>query len=205
MPKMERSSSARSCCFFLLLPVARQAEDAGEHAVGHLVVKADAHIVLHAHVAKEADVLEGAGHAQFVGLHGVHAGGVLAVDHDGAGGGLVDLGQQVEHRGLARAVGADEAGDLGLADGEVEVLHGLEAAELDAQMPRFQHGQLVHIALGHDAVAGEGHHFGGRSALRHAASPPFPSSPRLCGSMRAKRARVIGLLLTSMTRISTTA
>ena len=43
---------------FLLFPEARQAEDAGKHAVGHLVVQADAHVVLHAHVAKEADVLE---------------------------------------------------------------------------------------------------------------------------------------------------
>ena len=48
---------------------------------------------------------------------------VPAVNHDGAPGGLVDLGQKVEHRGLPRAVGADEARDLRAANGHVEVVH----------------------------------------------------------------------------------
>ena len=69
-----------------------------------------------------------------VDLGGGHAVGVLAVEQDGAPGGLVHLGQQVEHRGLARAVGADEAGDLGAADGEVEVIDSGQAAEVDAQV-----------------------------------------------------------------------
>ena len=53
----------------------------------------------------------------------------MPIQQDGAVSGLIHLGQQVEHRGLARAVGADETGDLRPADGEVEVIHGLQAAE----------------------------------------------------------------------------
>ena len=195
----------------LLLPVGGQAEDAGEHAVLDLVVKADAHVFLHRHVAEEADVLERAGDAQLVGLHGVHAGGVLAVEDDHAGGGLVDLGQEVKHRGLARAVGADEAGDLGLADGEVEVLHGLQAAELHAQVAGFQHGALVHIPLRDDGMAGDGHHSGvglPLLLLGHAASPSFPGLVflrRRSALTRWSRTLKNGLLVASMTRISTTA
>ena len=195
----------------LLLPVGGQAEDAGEHAVLHLIVKADAHVFLHRHVAKEADVLERAGDTQLVGLHGVHAGGVLAVEDDHAGGGLIHLGQQVEYGGLARAVGADEARDLGAPDGQVKVLHGFQAAELHAQVARFQHGALVHVALGHDGMAGDGHHLGfglPLVLLRHAASPSFPGlvfSRRTSALRRWSRTLKNGLLVASITRISTMA
>ena len=82
-------------------------------------------------VVEQADVLEGPGDAGLVHLHGVHAMGVLSVQEDGTVGGLVDLGEQVKHGGLSRAVGADEAGDLRAADGEVEVVHGFQAAEAE--------------------------------------------------------------------------
>ena len=82
-----------------------------------------------------------------VGLSGGHAGGVQAVQQDGAASGLIHLGQQVEHGGLARAVGADETGDLGAADGQVEVIHGGQAAEVDAQVAGLQNGALVNVPL----------------------------------------------------------
>ena len=195
----------------LLLPVGRKAEDAGKHAVFDLVVQADAHVVLHRHVAEQSDVLERAGNAQLVGLDGVHAGGVLAVDHDGAHRGLIDLREQVEHGGLARAVGADQAGDLGLADDEIEVVHGLQAAELDAQVPRLQHGRAVVVALGDDAVAGRGHHLGVQHALfrglGHSDAPPLWACDRLFPGWisRSNSERMNGLFVASMTRISTMA
>ena len=55
--------------------------------------------------------------------------GVFAVEQDGAVGGLIDLGEQVEDRRLAGAVRADEAGDLGAADGHVEVVDRFQTAE----------------------------------------------------------------------------
>ena len=95
-------------------------------------MQADLHIVLHGQVVEQPDVLEGAGDAHAVDLGGVFAVGVDAVQQDGAPGGLIDLGEQVEHRGLARAVGADEAGDLGAAHGDIELVDSGEAAEVDA-------------------------------------------------------------------------
>ena len=187
-------------------------EDAGEHAVLDLVVQADAHVVLHRHVVEQADVLERAGDAQLVGLDGVHARGVLAVDQHRAHRGLVDLGQQVEHGGLARAVGADQAGDLRLADDQVEILNGLQAAEFDAQVARLQNGGAVVVALGNDALAGRGHHLGVQKpllvlGLRHSAAPPFcacaAGPPRWISLPNSER--IIGLLVASMTSISTMA
>ena len=98
---------------------------------------------------EQTDVLEGAGDAGAVYLGGAHVGGVLAVEQDRAVGGLIHLGEKVEDRGLARAVGADEARDLGAAEGEVKVLHGLQAAEGDAQIDALEDGRLVHVALRH--------------------------------------------------------
>ena len=116
----------------LLPPVGGQAEDAAEGAVFGVFVEARLHVVLHRQVAEEPDVLEGAGHAHVADLDGGLPRRVPAVDHDGAPGGLVDLGQKVEHRGLPRAVGADEARDLRAANGHVEVVHRREAPEVDA-------------------------------------------------------------------------
>ena len=140
----------------LLLPVGGEAENAAGHAVLDLVVHAQLHVVLHAKIPKQPDVLEGAGHAQHVHLGGGHAMGVDAVDHDGAPGGLVDLGQQVEDGGLAGTVGADEAGNLRAADGQVKVIHGGETAEVDAQVPGFQHRGLAQVPLRDIGIAGHG-------------------------------------------------
>ena len=192
---------------FFALPECGQAENAGEHAVTDLVVKADAHIVLHRHVAEQADILKRAGDAEPVGLHGIHARGVASVEKDGAHRGLVYLGQQVKHGGLARAVGADQARDFRFADDEVEILHGMQAAELNAQMAGLQDGRDMEIPLRNDAVAGRGNHLGGGLfLLRHALSASFKEfSRRAWGRMRPSAALNAGLLVASMTRISTMA
>ena len=192
--------------FALAAPIPRHAENAGKHAVAHLIVQADAHVVLHGHIVEQPDVLECAGDAQLVGLRGVHARRVAAVEHDRAHRRLIHLGQQVEHGGLARAVRADQTGDFRLADNQVEILDGMQAAEVNPQIPRLQHGALVEIALGDDAVARRRNH-SGRGALfvfRHASSAsffrPFPR-----GMIRSTMPRSVGLFVASMTRISTMA
>ena len=117
-----------------LLPILGGTEDTAPHAVAHLVFHACFDIVLHRHGIEQTDVLKGSGNACLVDLHGVHAMGVLAVQQDGSLGGLIHLGQQVKNRGFSRAVGADEAGNLRPADGQVEIVHGLQAAKLNPQV-----------------------------------------------------------------------
>jgi hypothetical protein len=60
------------------------------------------------HGRKEADVLEGAGHALGKNLVGRFAQNALAFETDIPAAGLVDTGEHIEHRGFAGTVGADE-------------------------------------------------------------------------------------------------
>ena len=149
--------------------VARGAEDAVQHGALDLVVQADADVVLHAQAREEADVLEGARDARLVDLGYRHARRVLPVQKDGAVRRLVHLGQQVEDGRLARAVGADQARDLGLAHCEVELLDGVQAAEVDPQVAGLEHGLAIDVALRDDRGRGYGHHLGVHAALLHAA------------------------------------
>ena len=105
------------------------------------------HIVQRGHVGKQADILEGTGNAQTVDLVGGHSLDIDAVNQHGAPGGLVHAGEQVENGGLARAVGADQAGNLGRANGDIEAVHGGQAAEVNAEVAHIQHGLLVLVLL----------------------------------------------------------
>ena len=44
------------------------------------------------------------------------------------GSGLHDAGEDLERGGLARAIGADQAEDLAVADFEIDAAHGLHGA-----------------------------------------------------------------------------
>src|SRR5690606_3425476 len=73
-----------------------------------------------------------------------------------AGGRPVDAGDRVEHRGLARAVRADQREDLPLPDGEVDPAERLHAAEAHRDGAEFeQRLGLAHLAtsLSSDAAA----------------------------------------------------
>ena len=72
---------------------------------------------------------------------------ILAVQQDGAVGGLIDLGEQIEDGGFAGAVGPDEPRDFGAADGDIEVIHRLEPAEGHAEIDAFQNGADVGVTL----------------------------------------------------------
>ena len=58
--------------------------------------------------------------------------------------GLVHLGEQVEDRGLAGAVGTDQTGDLGLADSQAKVVDCLKATELNAQVDALE---CIHLGI----------------------------------------------------------
>ena len=103
------------------------------------------HVVKHRHAGKQADVLEGAGHAQLGDLVRALAGDVLAQERDPALGGLVHAGHHVEGGGLARAVGTDQGHDLALVDVHRQVVHGDDAAEAHGQMVDMQH-VFTHLA-----------------------------------------------------------
>ena len=129
------------------------------------------HVIQGRHIRKQADILEGTGNAQLVDLMGGHALGIDAVDQNGAAGGLVHRGQQVEDGGLACAVGADEAGNLGGSNGNVESIHRRQAAKVNAQIPDIQNRQLILILFPQQGVGGNLQHLSG--ILIHWSPPPF--------------------------------
>ena len=187
-----------------LLPVGGQAENAAEHPIPNVVVEAQLHVILHREVVKQADVLKGTGNARPVHLDGVHAVGVLAVQEDSAPCGLIDLGEQVEHSGLARAVGADQARDLRAADGHIKLVDGGESAEINAQVAALQNGGLIHVPLRDAVGGGHGNQLGGvLFRCGHGAFPPFLL--RVRSRIWPNKPLMAGLLVASMTRISTMA
>ena len=124
----------------LLLPEARGAEDGAAHVVGERLIEGDEHVLLDGELLEQADVLEGSGDAgthDLIGLLAVHPG---SVQPELAFGGRVHAGQQVEHRGLAGTVGADQTDEFAFVDGHVEVGYGLQTTEGDAEMFGFEDG-----------------------------------------------------------------
>ena len=101
-------------------------------------VAADQEVLQHSGVLEQLDVLEGAGNAQpgnlvrwLVGqAQGALRPGVI--DH--ARGGGVDAANQVEHGGLASAVGANQGEDLAALDVEADLVDGQHAAKAHAQV-----------------------------------------------------------------------
>jgi len=106
---------------------------------------ADHDVLQHREARKGADDLEGAGDPEQRERVGRQAGHVLAEEGDGALGGRKVPGHQIEERGLAGAVRADEPEDLALRGVEVDAVHGMHAAEVLAQGAdgkRDAHGAL---------------------------------------------------------------
>ena len=136
----------------LVLPVRRQAQHALKTGIALLVVQTDLDVVLHRHGVEQADVLERTGDAHAVDLIDRLARGVLTVEQDGAVRGLVHLGEQVEDRGLTGTIGANQAGDLGLADSQAKVVDCLNATELNAQVDALERRALAQIAIGNDGA-----------------------------------------------------
>ena len=104
---------------------------------------ADANVVEGGHVVEQADVLKRARNAQTGHLVRLGAGDVLAIENHRAAGGLIEAGDAVEERRLARAVGADEGEHLASLDVEADAVHCQKAAEALAQV-----GQLENVVGG---------------------------------------------------------
>ena len=86
-----------------------------------------------------------------------------------------------------------------LDDEEAKLADRMKAAEFNAQMLAFQNRRLAHIPLGDNGIAGNRHHFRFQKGIVHS----FFAFFRL--KIRAKKPLMVGLLVASITRISTMA
>src|SRR5690606_16884687 len=84
-----------------------------------------------------------------------HFGQLAVLELDAAGGGFGFSADQIQHRGLAGAVGTDHHPYLIAVDIQVEVVHRLEAIERHAQALDGQHrfGHLESAWLAHGVVS----------------------------------------------------
>ncbi len=118
-------------------------EPVGEEVLAGLPRRHHHQILARGEVVELVGDLEGAYQAFVEARVGRQRGDVLAEEADGARGRLQGAGDQVEQRGLARAVGADEAEDLALGHPQGAAIHGMEAAEGFDQAIHFEHSVAI--------------------------------------------------------------
>ena len=115
----------------LLGALTGEPEPGPEHAGVLVAVTAHEDVVHDGHVGEDAQVLEGARHADAGGRGRRESRDLLAGELHAAGRERLQAADDVEQRGLAGAVGTDQGGDLALADLERDLVDRLEAAEVD--------------------------------------------------------------------------
>ncbi len=93
--------------YILALAESPPAPQSIRDAMRAMHLRGGADVVGHAHGAEQADVLKGAGDAELGEMAGTQLGDGRFPELDAANGRLIDSGDEIEHRGLARAVGAD--------------------------------------------------------------------------------------------------
>ena len=116
--------------------------------IAHILGKSGLDIFYDGHVAEQTDILEGTGNSRRHKLIGLFPVQRLAVKDNGAFGGSVHTGEQVENRSLPCAVGANESHQLSGIYLYIEVVDSLQAAETDAQLSGLKHRSLFsHCSL----------------------------------------------------------
>src|SRR4051812_32379196 len=86
-------------------------------------------VVHHGHLWKRLNDLKRAGQPSPSNLVWLRARDVLAFEVDAACRGRVDASDEIDERGLARAIRADQADNLALLDREADAIDGIQAAE----------------------------------------------------------------------------
>src|SRR5262245_45292875 len=105
------------------------AEELPHKAAPHLQGASCHDVVERRHTPEESDVLERPGDALTGGEIGSHVVAPLALERDSAFLRVIEAVDNVEHRGLAGAVGTDDGADLALADVEGNIAQGTHAAK----------------------------------------------------------------------------
>ena len=113
--------------FFLVIPP--HAQHRLHHAVFHMVMEGNLHIVQHRKLREQADILESTGYAPLGDLIGLEAHDALAPKGNFSRGGLVHSRKEVEGRGLARAIRPDKPHQFAFIYMEIKIRNRLETAK----------------------------------------------------------------------------
>ena len=123
-----------------LAPHQRQPQRVGEEATAAHRVCAEHHVLDHRQGAEQRQVLESAADADTGHAMARQCIDDVAIELDSAGLVAVEPRQAVEQRGLARAVGPDEAADLAFAHLEADRVEGDDAAEMHRHVAHAEQG-----------------------------------------------------------------
>ena len=135
--EIEQSTRLFDRCPLLGRDMARP-QDVHPDALARLMLAAGQHVLQHGHFREGFWDLEGAPNSAGDPLIGSRLSQILAADGDGARCRFQAAGQQIEERGLAGAVRADQAEHLAWHQGDRHVVHGAQAPESLDQVARFQ-------------------------------------------------------------------
>ncbi len=95
-------------------------------------------IVEDAEIGEDAAMLERARHAEGGQPVGRQPGDVAPLEADGARIGFVQAGHEIEQRRLSRAIGTDDADQLGVAHVQIDAIDGRQSPESTGQSADFK-------------------------------------------------------------------
>ena len=104
-----------------------------------IALQRGAHILQHRHVRKHRRDLKRAHDATARRLCRFFGRDIDAVEADAAAAGVQKLGQQIEERGFASTIGADQRVDMAAPDFQVNLVDRHESLEFFGQSTRFQY------------------------------------------------------------------
>src|SRR5262249_50059138 len=103
-------------------------------AMTQRTIEADEDIIEHRHFGKQTDILKGAGDAQTIDAKSFSAGDGFSLEQNIAAGGAIDAGNEIECRGFASAVGADQADQFTFIKFKAEFGQSRQAAESNGEI-----------------------------------------------------------------------
>src|SRR2546425_8768769 len=124
----------------LLAPGGGPPDRVEQEVPAHLQQPARHEVVEHAHALEERDVLEGARHPELGHVGRRQPRAVAALEEDAALVGMVEAADDVEQRGLARAVGPDDGEDLPALDVQAHAAQREQSAKAHADPLHLEQG-----------------------------------------------------------------
>ncbi len=106
--------------------------------VAHIALQGRTHVFQHSHMRKHCRNLERPHDTPARSLRRLLRRDVGAIERDGAATGVQELGQQIEERGLAGTVGANQGVDVAALDLQVHLVDGNESLEFLGQLASFK-------------------------------------------------------------------
>ena len=144
MPEYRRSRAFHAALIndVKFLPPAQHQHIVAQQRAVVEAVAPEQQVVEHGAALEQLDVLEGARDAAVHHLVARQARDVLPLEHDAAGRRVEHPCDDVEHRGLAGAVGPDDREHLALLDVEADIADRLHAAEAQRDVLDFEDTHL---------------------------------------------------------------